>query len=156
MSSEEIWRRSIMAEKVKITLVLSGTYWNKAPEYKVMLGDEVIEQNFVTAAPDEEFVVEFERELPEASHTLSVSLLNKEESDTVQNSDKTDIVKDMVLNIVRLEIGDIDVEELKWSNSIFKAHDNRDTLEGCVNLGWNGDWLFTFDVPYYVWLIENM
>ena len=145
-----------MAEKVKIKLALSGTYWDKSPEYRVMLDDQIIVQDTVQVPSDEEFTIEFEETLDESDHMLSVSLLNKEDSDTVQNSDKTAIEKDLVLNIDRVEIGDIDVEELKWSNSTFKSHDDRDTLHGCVNLGWNGDWLFPFTVPYYVWLIENM
>ena len=100
--------------------------------------------------------VEFECEIPEGDNTLEIKLLNKEDSDTVQNEDKSAIVKDMLLNVESLEIDDIDLDSLKWTASKFVPVDTtKPTLESCVNLGWNGTYSLTFTSPFYLWLLEN-
>ena len=40
------------SEKIKVVLGISGTYWDKRPEYRVSMNDTVIKQDFVTADSD--------------------------------------------------------------------------------------------------------
>jgi hypothetical protein len=75
----------------------------------------------------------------------------------VQNEDKSAIVKDMLLNVVSVEIDEIDIGHLLHSKSTFTGDDpTRPVLSNCVNLGWNGTWKLTFTSPFYIWLLENI
>ena len=151
MSSVVALRRLIMSkEQLNFKITLSGTYWDKKPEYDILLNETVMAHGFA----DNNNVIEFTADLEEdIKHTLCVRLLNKEDSDTVQNEDKTEIVKDMLLNIEQIYLDDISLGTLKWTHSKYVA--NGKTYENCVNLGWNGDWILQFESPFYIWLLEN-
>ena len=151
MSSVVVLRRLTMSkEQLNFKITLSGTYWDKKPEYDILLNETVMAHGFA----DNNNVIEFTADLEEdIKHTLCVRLLNKEDSDTVQNEDKTEIVKDMLLNIEQIYLDDISLGTLKWTHSKYVA--NGKTYENCVNLGWNGDWILQFESPFYIWLLEN-
>lgn len=141
-------------EQLNFKITLSGTYWDKKPKYSVSLDGNVLVSDSVTAPSDESFTLEFNADLvEEVKHNLTISLLNKESSDTVENDDKTGIVKDMLLNIVDISIDDISLGTLLWTHSRYYA--NRQIYSNHVNLGWNGAWVLEFDTPFYVWLLEN-
>ena len=143
-------------EKLNITLGLSGTYWDRTPEFVVHVDGESKHAGKVECASNEVFKITFEVDLLEdAEHELTVTLMNKTPDDTIENEDKTAILKDMLLNIHSLEIDGIDVGELLWSNSEYFM-DNGEYMAECVNLGKNGRWSFKFSCPYYIWLLENM
>lgn len=137
-------------ENLNFKITLSGTYWDKKPEYNILLNGTVMSNGFVGENSTIEFVADLEED---TKHTLCVRLLNKQDSDTVQNEDKSAIVKDMLLNIEDVLIDDISIGTLKWTHSKYVA--NGKTYENCVNLGWNGDWVLEFDSPFYIWLLEN-
>lgn len=144
-------------EKLHFKIGLSGTYWDKKPIYSVLVNTDTVETREVSTASDEVFYVEFDRELAEGPATLSILLQNKDDSDVVQNEDKTAILKDLLLNIVSIEIDEIDLGNLIYSQSVFTGNDStRPVLENCVNLGWNGTWTLTFTSPFYIWLLENI
>ena len=144
-------------EKLHFKISLSGTYWSKQPVYIILVNDDVIKTDTITTASDEVFVVEFDKELTEGPATLKIRLENKDNSDTVQNEDKTEILKDILLNIVDIEIDNIDLGTLKYSKSQFVGDDlTRSVMNECVNLGWNGTWTLSFESPFYIWLLENL
>lgn len=146
-----------MIEKLEFNLTLSGRYWDKAPAYEVLLNDEVVTRGVIDKASEEQFDIHFTREVAEDSeHRLIVRFLNKEDSDTIENADKTDILKDMVLNIDALSIDGIDVGNLLWTNSEYFDTEGNSIMTECVNLGKNGDWVFKFSAPFYIWLLEIM
>jgi hypothetical protein len=31
-----------------------------------------------------------------------------------------------------------------------------ESLQNCVNLGWNGKWTLPFQSPFYIWLLESI
>ena len=143
-------------ETLKFKIGLSGTFWDKKPEYAVLLNDQKIAGGTIQDLTTE--YVEFTADIEEGSdNKLIVRLENKTPSDTVQNEDKTAIVKDMLLNIDSVEIDDIDLGTLLWSTSTFIPDDAQfpETKE-CVNLGWNGSYIIKFNSPFYLWLLENM
>ena len=143
-------------EKVHIKLGLSGTYWDKRPQYRVEYNDTVVCQGTISGDTDQVEYLEFDCEYAD-DVVLKVFLTNKTNSDTVENEDKTAIVKDMLLNIDSIKIDEIDISELKWSASEFVADDpNRPTLQKCVNLGWNGSYRLKFTCPFYLWLLEKL
>jgi hypothetical protein len=144
-------------EKLHFKISLSGTYWNKQPVYTILVNDKIVKTDTITAASDEVFVVEFDQELVSGPAKLQIRLENKDNSDTVQNEDKTEILKDLLLNIVNLEIDDINLGILRYSKSQFVGDDpTRSVMNECVNLGWNGTWTLSFESPFYIWLLENL
>ena len=145
-------------EQLHFKIGISGTFWDKRPVYTVVLNDQtVVDQQSVALASDEVEYIEFDQEITEGSNVLKIRLENKDRSDTVQNEDKTAIVKDMLLNIVSIEIDEINLGQLIWDASSFTSDDaDRPTLKNCVNLGWNGTWQLEFTSPFYIWLLENI
>ena len=150
-------------EKLEIKLGISGTYWSKCPDFVISLNGQELKSGTISAPSDTVEYHSFVCELAEQEHVLGVRLLNKENSDTVQNEDKTDIVKDLVLNIVSIEIDEVELGPSKWKNSVYVIDKPVDyqgkkitELKNCVNLGFNGEYQFRFATPYYVWLLENM
>ena len=144
-------------EKLEFNITLSGTYWDKKPQFAILINGVEQHRDIVSTLSDETFNVTFSADLEEEQvHVLSISLLNKTDLDTLENSDKTGIEKDMLLNIVDVEIDGISLGTLKWSNSEYIVPHLDRTITNCVNLGWNGSWNFKFSSPFYIWLLENM
>ena len=145
-------------ETLTFRIGVSGTYWDKKPAYSICVNG--VPQASATIAGPTGAVeyAEFTLALAEdAEHLLEINLINKTDDDVVQSLDKTEIVNDMLLNIESVEIDDIDLGQLIWSNSEFVAADTaRPTLKNCVNLGWNGSYQLKFNSPFYLWLLENM
>lgn len=142
-------------ETLTFRIGLSGTFWDKVPQFSILIDN----QNYISGQVDStetkyfEFTVDLEED---KTFTLKIRLENKTDSDTVQNENKTEILKDMLLNIDQIEIDDIDLADLKWTHSEFIADDTtRPTLKKCVNLGWNGSYELKFRTPFYLWLLEN-
>lgn len=143
-------------EVIKVRVGLSGTYWDKKPEYTVGVNGTVYKQGSITAESGITEYVEFECEMPEGDNCLEIGFTNKKDSDVVENDDKSSILKDMLLNIDSIELDDIDLDSLKWTHSEFVAQDlNRPLLKSCINLGWNGTYKLQFTSPFYLWLLEN-
>ena len=146
------------SETLKFRIGVSGSYWDKKPAYSVLI-DGVEQASYVIVA--DSGVVEYAEftlaVLEDSPHLLEIKLLNKTDDDVVQSQDKTEIVKDMLLNIESIDIDDIELGQIKWHQSEFIAEDPaRPTLKNCVNLGWNGSYQLKFSSPFYLWLLESM
>jgi hypothetical protein len=146
-----------MTETLHFRIGLAGTYWDKHPIYSILVNDVQIQQNTIDTASEETFYVEFDAEVGEGSCTLKIRLENKDWTDTVENADKTAIVKDMLLNIRSVEIDEINLGNLIYTKTQFVGDDpNRPVLDKCQDLGWNGAWILRFESPFYIWLLENI
>jgi hypothetical protein len=145
-------------ENLKFKIGLSGTYWGKKPQYSILLNKIKLHSGEITEPSDQIFYIEFQAECTEDSdNILEIRLENKEDSDTVQNAERTEILKDMLLNIHSIEIDEIAMDQLIWSKSQFLPDDAaRPLLDNCVNLGWNGSYTFKFTSPFYLWLLESL
>ena len=56
-----------------------------------------------------------------------------------------------------MEIDEVDLGMLIYSKSVFTGDDpDRPVLDNCINLGWNGTWMLSFESPFYIWLLENI
>ena len=143
-------------ETLKFKIGLSGTFWDKKPEYAVLINNQTVAEGSITG--EEVQHIEFSADvLDESENSLTIRLENKDSTDTVQNEDKTAIVKDMLLNIDSIEIDDISLGTLLWSASTFIPDDSQfPETKNCVNLGWNGSYTIKFNSPFYLWLLENM
>jgi hypothetical protein len=147
-------------ETLHFKIGLCGTYWGKRPEYSILVNDVVVSKGQVESATKELFYVEFDSELPEGPATLKVRLENKTDDDVVKDDDTREdytIVDDMLLAIKSVEIDEISLGNLLYEKSQYVADDSsRPTLTECVDFGWNGTWIFPFDSPFYIWLLENI
>jgi hypothetical protein len=143
-------------EKLDIKLTLSGTFWRRRPEYIITIDGNTVANDLVNTESGVKFDLPFEATLSEdEEHTLAVRFINKTDVDCVMSEDKTEILKDMLLNVEGLEIDGIDVGVLLWENSVYTDLDGN-TIDGGVNMGRNGQWEFKFSCPFYMWLLENM
>lgn len=146
-------------EKLHFKIGVSGTYWAKKPKYSILVNDDSIVTQEIQGAENEIEYFEFDREVTEGPVTLTIRLENKESSDTVKDDEILDefvIVKDMLLNIESIEIDDIDIGNLIYSAKFVGDDPSRPVLDKCRNMGWNGNWNFEFNSPFYIWLLENI
>lgn len=145
-------------EKLCVKIGVSGTFWDRAPKYSIKVNGTSFVEHAVVQEQNSIVYHEFDVELEEdKEHLLEITLENKLLTDTVENADKTAIVKDMLLNVESIEIDEIDLGTLKWTASEFVAENpDKPTLPKCINLGWNGSYQLRFTSPFYLWLLENM
>ena len=144
-------------EKLSFVVTLSGTFWDRRPQFSIWLDDHVVIQSEIISTAQQP--VAFERTVDEGPHTLKIRLENKTDSDTVLENSK--VVKDMLLNIEDVTIDDISLGTLLWSAEYILDEPQKyqgkiiDHLDGCVNLGWNGTYILEFASPYYLWLVRK-
>lgn len=145
-------------ETLSFRVGLSGTYWGRKPAYSISIDGVEQVSAIIAAASGVVEYAEFTVAVTEdQEHLLEIKLLNKTNNDTVQSADKTEIVKDMLLNIESISIDDIELGQIKWDYSEFVPMDPvRPILKECVNLGWNGSYRLKFNSPFYLWLLEKM
>lgn len=146
-------------ENLKFKISLSGTYWDKRPQFSVWLDDHVIKQSEIVSIAEQ--IINFERRVSLGSHTLKIRLENKDQlTDTV--IENNEIVKDMLLNIDDITIDDCSLGNLLWCAEYILDSPRQykgktiNHLDGCVNLGWNGTYILKFTSPFYIWLLEKL
>lgn len=143
-----------MTETVEIKINLSSNYWeDRYPGARVYVNEELIFDSLIKQ-PEE---INWNGDLNEGDHTITIEMYNKNDGDTVLD-DEGNFLKDVILNIDNISIDDIDLEQLLHNNSVYypKSEFAPEVLEQCVNLGWNGRWELKFDVPTYLWFLENL
>jgi hypothetical protein len=145
-------------ENLSFQISLTGTFWDRRPQFSIWLDDHVITQTEI--ANESEQIVRFERRINEGTHELKIRLENKTDADTV--IENGEVVKDMLLNIDDITIDDISLGNLLWSAEYVLDHPREYKgqtiahLDGCVNLGWNGTYILKFTSPFYIWLLEKL
>ena len=156
-------------EEFTFRIGLSGTYWNRKPEFLVTIqradGSVVAGMTEPASITLESGAVEYvavSADLPDGDYELCIALCNKQNTDVVKAADGS-LAKDMLLNIESIEIDGIDLGTLCRSASIYKLKNaqqyNGETiteLKNCVNLGWNGSYTLAFTAPIHYWLLENL
>jgi hypothetical protein len=145
-------------ENLSFKISLTGTFWDRHPQFSVWLDDHVVIQSEISSEAEQ--IVAFERRVDEGTHTLKIRLENKTLNDTVTENGQ--IIKDMILNIDDIIIDDISLGNLLWSaeyilddKQMYQGKEI-DHLDGCVNLGWNGTYVLKFSSPFYIWLLEKL
>ena len=155
----------MIAENLKFKIGISGTFWDKRPEFSISVNDTVYSAGVISADSGITEYFEFSVDLGEGKNSLNICLLNKTNADTVTKTDDTGnftILNDMLLNIDSVVIDDIDVGILRHTASEYvlsvpQTYDNNTiaSMKECVNLGWNGTYSLAFTSPFYIWLLEN-
>jgi len=146
-------------EALSFKISLTGTYWDKKPEYSIFINDTLIKQDTIKDKSVHEML--FSHKVEEGQeHELKIRLNNKESDDTVVENGE--IVNDMLLNVDGIEIDDIDIGNLRWSADYLldtpREYNGKtvDHIDNCVNLGFNGSYILKFTSPFYVWLLEKL
>lgn len=155
-------------ETLRFKIGLSGSS-KKQPNIRISINDqEKVTEQLVVARNTTQYF-EFDATVYEGDCSLSIEMLNKTTSDTVLDSDGN-IIEDLLLNIESIEIDEINLGSLLWTESDYRPdypvqyqiemrNQGKDlpvSVKNCVNLGWNGTWKLPFTSPFYVWLLENI
>lgn len=147
-------------EKINIKIGLSGSYWDKKPQYRISFNDKILSEDFIVAETNAVEYHVFDLEYDSEDAVLKIELLNKRPEDTVkdnyQDPDNYKIIDDMLLNIVSIEIDDIDLGMLPFKLSEYRPVGHTELVRECLNLGWNGAWTLRWTNPFYLWLLESM
>jgi hypothetical protein len=145
-------------EKLSFVVTLSGTFWERRPQFSIWLDDHMVVSSEIVSAAQQE--IKFERTIDDGTHTLKIRLENKTNADT--NIRNGEVIDDMLLNIDDITIDDISLGNLLWSAEYILDHPqqyNGQTIikmDNCVNLGWNGTYVLKFTSPFYIWLLEQL
>ena len=92
-------------EKLSFVVTLSGTFWDRRPQFSIWLDDHAVIQSEIASAAQQP--VTFEHTIDEGPHTLKIRLENKNTNDTV--IENGEVVKDMLLNIDDITIDAISI-----------------------------------------------
>lgn len=141
-----------MTDTAEIKINLSSSNWDERfPGARVSINDQVIYEDLIKDSTE----INWEGDVQE-SNTLTIEMYNKQPSDTVLNNDT--IIKDVVLNIDNIEIDEVELGTMLHLKSVYypDGNDTPDSLDKCVNLGWNGKWHLDFTAPTYLWFLENL
>ena len=154
-------------EKLKFKLELYATMWDKPPIADIKINEKSYFNEEITSTEDKPTIVEFEHELEAGKCDLIINRVDKHINQTVVKEGK--IVKDQLLHIKSIEIDDIDIGSLvyegiykpeypePWATQQAEAGNKLpETLKNVTQMGHNGTWTFTFDSPFYMWLLENL
>ena len=155
-------------EKLKFKLELYATMWDKPPVADIKINEKSFFKEEITGTNDKPTIIEFEHELEEGeSYNLIIDRSNKNKRDTIVEDEK--IVKDQLLHIKSIEIDEIDIGGLvyegvykpnypePWATQQAEAGNKLpETLKNVTQMGHNGTWTFTFESPFYMWLLENL
>ena len=132
---------------MKFLIELFADYWDKAPQVKVDINNDVIWDGTVT---DIETIKHEKEVYDEEEVKLNITLYSKTDDQTVIENEK--VIKDQLLHIKNIEIDDVEIEDLIWEaeytvNTVIKKR--------VTTLGENGTWCLTFTSPFYLWLLER-
>ncbi len=168
----------IDVELLKFEITLSGTYWDKVPEFDILIDNNSVYSGQITSLnsrrglptsdPDEVLtsdylqVIAFEQELPAGDHVLGVRLKNKTPDQTSGFINGT-WLRDMLLTVEKIKIDDIDLQNLIYTESRYlfdqtQMHNDAsvNSCTNCVTLGYNGTYTLPFVTPFYMWLLEKL
>ena len=129
-------------EEVDFKFGLVGTYWDKHPEFEIIVNGQTFKKGFITESSG---VVEYHsgKVVADAKYNIEVKFLNKEPSDTVldttyQGPESFKILNDMLLSFASLEINGIDVGSRLYESNFTPKDSSSPEMIGCLTMGING------------------
>jgi hypothetical protein len=168
---------SDLAEELKFAITLSGTYWgDRNPEFDIVLDDQILLSDRITRLPstkglpnpvarpaeiNELTLQRFEvtATVEPGDHVLGVVFKNKQADDTCGFQEDGTWMWDKMLHIEAVEMDDIDIETLVYSEGTYTYTDStgtEQTVAGSTSMSWNGTWSLKFSTPLYIWMLERL
>ena len=156
-------------EKLKFKIELFSTMWDKPPHAEILVNGKSYFNDDIISAEDKPTIIEFEAELVEGKkYELIINRSGKGKNQTVVN-ENGDLIKDQLLHIKSIEIDEINIGGLVF-NGVYtpeypepwatqqreSGQDLKDSFKNVTQMGFNGEWRFTFESPFYMWLLENL
>lgn len=156
-------------EKLKFNIELFSEYWDQAPTCEVLINSESKWAGTVDSTKEKPTRVEFEHELEEgAKYQLILNRQGKSKGQTVVD-DQGNIIKDQLLHIKYIEIDEIDIGPLVFEGVYKPEYPEpwagqqkqkgvvlEESFKNVTGMGHNGTWTFSFESPFYMWLLENL
>jgi hypothetical protein len=145
-------------EKVDFEITLSSTWHDHTPKFVLSLNDDIIEVGEITEKDDENKFrkIKFSRELSEGNHALKITLHSKNNYQTKVDNDGN-ITHDQLLHIKEIYIDEIELGHLAYVMSKFYKENETQPHEKPLNvIGYNGTYVLEFNVPSYLWFLENL
>jgi len=156
-------------EKLKFKIELFSTMWDKPPHAEILVNGKSYFNDDIISAEDKPTIIEFEAELVEGKkYELIINRSGKGKNQTVVN-ENGDLIKDQLLHIKSIEIDEINIGGLVF-NGVYtpeypepwatqqreSGQDLKDSFKNVTKMGFNGEWNFKFESPFYMWLLENL
>ena len=156
-------------EKLKFKLELYATMWDQPPHAEILVDGKSYFNDDIISAEDKPTIIEFEAELVEGKkYELIINRSGKGKNQTVVN-ENGDLIKDQLLHIKSIEIDEINIGGLVF-NGVYtpeypepwatqqreSGQDLKDSFKNVTKMGFNGEWNFKFESPFYMWLLENL
>jgi len=156
-------------EKLKFKLELYATMWDKPPHAEILISDKSHFTGDITGTEDKPDVVEFEHELEEGKeYKVIINRSGKRKNQTVIN-ENGDVLKDQLLHIKNIEIDEIDIGALVYEGVYTPEYPEPwatqqrevgtelpESFKNVTSMGHDGTWVFKFESPFYMWLLENL
>jgi hypothetical protein len=151
-------------EEVTFNVILSSTWWRNPPKFKIWINDEMVQSGTVEELKEknEKKIISFSKSLTEGEHTLSIELYGKTFAETITDqTEENKILKDQLLDVEDIEIDEISLGFLFFNQSKFipnkRFYPNLpDEITQMTTLGFNGKLQLKFQVPTYIWFLENL
>ena len=155
-------------EKLKFKLELYATMWDKPPHAEIFIDKKSYYKSDITSSEEKPTIIEFEAEFEEnKSYELVINRSGKDKYQTV--IEDGNIVKDQLLSIKSIEIDELDIGSLvyegvytpkypePWATQQRESgQDLKDSIKNVTKMGFDGEWKFKFESPFYMWLLENL
>lgn len=136
---------------------------NKYPEFKILIDNHVYHhsKDLGVNSTDEQIDIIFNANLDKGDHEFALQFLNKNsQKDTVARDGK--IIDDLFIEIRKIEVDGIDINSLLPKLAKYTLDEpvvfNNISSQEFLNhkfLSWNGSYKFTFNSPFYVWLLDQ-
>ena len=136
---------------VVIDIHLRPVWHDTPPEINIGINNDI---QPIILSEQHTFHYEF---IANTSSTLTVELLNKTDTDTVDGLDKAVIIE---------SVGFFGISDPKfaWAGEYrpeypepwaSQQHELKPLLKSHTHLGWNGKWTLTFSVPVFTWMHQT-
>ena len=149
-------------EEVEIVITLSSEWHMKPPKFKLYIDDILLDQGYLKEKykNNESKNFKWTGKLADGTHKIRIEMSEKNGLFTVigQNGE---ILKDQLLQVNEISIDQIELGHLVYKNCKFypdkKTYPNTpDIVPNLDHIGYNGTWELEFQVPTYIWLLENL
>lgn len=136
-----------MATNLQFSLTLQPVgYDHRWPEFYLKIDDRLQDSGQIK----EQREYNFDIQLNDGKHSITVGLLNKIDTDTIVVDDK--IVNDMALVVQKIVIEGYEFDDFLYQ-AVYSPIQREQSHSNY--LSWNGEWRLDFTTPIFTWLHQT-